>query len=268
MPNGYTLNQSDCDDTNAEVNPNETEVCNLIDDDCDEVINDGINSVDYHLDSDLDGYGSTTTAPMCSALPGYVTNSADCDDEDENVHPGATEICGNTVDEDCIGGDLVPSYYTSRQSGPWTTASTWNKSCDNTTYNLAAYAPQENYAGIVTVAASHTVTVGATDAYTASTGNLNINATGSLTISGKMSVSQSLVNNGTLTVNNGASFLQSSPTGVNTGSGNYVVNMNLTGASANGTAPNGRYWYIGSPMNNTNIYNTFYNTSTMTRIWE
>jgi hypothetical protein len=109
--------------------------------------------------------------------------------------------------------------------------------------------------------------VGATDAYVASAGNLNINATGSLTVNGKMSVSQSFVNNGTLTVNHGASFLQSSPTAVNTGSGSYVVNMNLTGTN-NGTAPTGRYWYIGSPMNNTNIYNTFYNSNTMTRIWE
>ena len=267
LTTGYSVNHEDCDDTNAEVNPNATEVCNLIDDDCDGVINDGLTSIDYHLDADHDGYGSATVAPMCAALPGYVTNSADCDDNNPNVNPSALEICGNTVDEDCIGGDLVPSYYTSRQSGPWTTPSTWNKSCDNTTYNLAAYAPQENYAGIVTIAASHAVTVGTTDAYVASAGNLNINATGSVIVNGKMSVSQSLVNNGTLTVNNGASFLQSSTTGANTGSGNYVVNMTLSGTN-NGSAPNGRYWYIGSPMNNTNIYNTFYNTTTMTRIWD
>jgi hypothetical protein len=151
--------------------------------------------------------------------------------------------------------------------GAWTSASTWNKSCDNTTYDLALSAPQDNYAGIVTIAASHAVTVGTNDAYVASAGNLNINATGSLIVNGKMSLSQTLVNNGTLTVNNGGSFLQSSPTGVNTGNGSYVVNLNLTGTSANGTAPNGRYWYLGSPMNNTNVYNTFYNTGTMTRVW-
>ncbi len=265
---GYVMNAQDCDDANAAVNQNATEICNQIDDDCDGLVNDGLTSVDYHFDGDGDGYGSGVAVLSCAPITNYVQNSADCNDSDAAINPNATEICGNTVDEDCNAGDLIPSYYTSRQSGAWTSASTWNKSCDNTTYDLALSAPQGNYAGIVTIASSHAVTVGTIDAYIASAGNLNINATGSLTINGKMSVSQTLVNNGTLTVNNGASFLQSSQTGVNTGNGAYVVNLNLTGTSANGTAPNGRYWYLGSPMNNTNIYNTFYNPSTMTRVWD
>jgi len=265
---GYAIDSQDCDDTNAAVNPNATEICNLIDDDCDGVTNDGLNSVDYHFDGDSDGFGSGAPTPLCAPTAGYVQNSSDCDDSNAAINPGASEICGNSTDEDCSGFDLAPSYYISVQSGPWASASTWNMSCDNSIYSAAFNAPSTGYYGIVTVDAGHTVTVEVNNGQIASTQNLNINATGTLVVNGKMSVAQTLVNNGTLTVNHGASFLQSSTTAVNSGSGAYVVNMNLTGTSANGTAPNGRYWYIGSPMNNTNISNTFYNAGTMTRIWE
>jgi hypothetical protein len=263
---GYTENHDDCDDTNAAVNPNATEICNLIDDDCDGEINDGLTSVDYHFDGDGDGFGSGTATPLCAPTAGYVQNSADCNDNNALVYPGATEICGNTIDEDCAAGDLAPAYYLSAQSGPWASTSTWNISCDNNTYTAANYAPVVGYYGIVTVAAGHTVTVEVNNGQIASTRNLNINASGTLVVNGKMSVAQTMVNNGTLTVNHGASFLQSSTTAVNSGSGSYVVNMNLTGTSA-ASAPNGRYWYVGSPMNNTNVSNTFYNASTMTRVW-
>ncbi len=265
---GYVVNAQDCDDTNAAVNPNATEICNLIDDDCDGEINDGLTSVDYHFDGDGDGFGSGTAILLCAPTAGYVQNSSDCNDNNASVYPGATEICGNTVDEDCAAGDLAPAYYTSAQSGPWASASTWNISCDNNSYTAANYAPAVGYFGIVTVDAGHTVTVEVNNGQIASTQNLNINATGTLVVNGKMSVAQTLVNNGTLTVNHGASFLQSSTTAVNSGSGEYVVNMNLTGTSNAGGAPNGRYWYIGSPMNNTNISNTFYSSTHKTRIWE
>ncbi|PID71638.1 MAG: hypothetical protein CSB34_06115 [Desulfobulbus propionicus] len=37
---------------------------------------------------------------------GYSINQGDCDDEDNQIHPGATDICGDGVDQDCSGGDL------------------------------------------------------------------------------------------------------------------------------------------------------------------
>ena len=42
------------------------------------------------LDKDLDGYWSGTLTP-------------DCDDNDAAVNPGAIEVCGNAIDDNCDG---------------------------------------------------------------------------------------------------------------------------------------------------------------------
>jgi hypothetical protein len=41
QPAGFVLNNTDCNDNNASVNPNGTEACNGIDDDCDTVVDEG-----------------------------------------------------------------------------------------------------------------------------------------------------------------------------------------------------------------------------------
>lgn len=59
----------------------------------------------YYKDVDGDSYGSagSGTVQACSPQPGYVINNDDCNDNNINVHPGATETCGNGVDDDCDG---------------------------------------------------------------------------------------------------------------------------------------------------------------------
>ena len=36
----------------------------------------------------------------------YTEREGDCDDNDASVYPGATEICGDGIDQDCNGSDL------------------------------------------------------------------------------------------------------------------------------------------------------------------
>ncbi|MEA3325288.1 MAG: putative metal-binding motif-containing protein, partial [Euryarchaeota archaeon] len=96
-PTGYVTDNTDCDDTNADVNPGATEVCNGIDDNCDGQIDEGVMTT-YYGDADGDGYGDPENATeACSAPDGYVTDNTDCDDTNADVNPGATEVCGNGI---------------------------------------------------------------------------------------------------------------------------------------------------------------------------
>lgn len=61
------------------------------------------NAITYYRDKDGDGYGDAAATECAFAQPtGYVTNGADCNDENVSVHPGAEEIC-NGIDDDCDG---------------------------------------------------------------------------------------------------------------------------------------------------------------------
>ncbi|MFT4975619.1 MAG: hypothetical protein ACI8S6_001506, partial [Myxococcota bacterium] len=90
----------DCDDNDSAVNPDATEVCDGIDNDCNGDIDDEDSGVDtstastFYADSDGDGYGdASTTIDSCAAPSGYTTDSTDCDDTDAVVYPTATELC-------------------------------------------------------------------------------------------------------------------------------------------------------------------------------
>jgi len=94
----------DCDDEDPERAPNLAEVCDAKDNDCDGLVDDGAGEL-WFQDQDQDGYGAPTIAEQaCEQPSGTVKDSSDCDDQDPQVHPGATEVC-NGVDDDC--DDLV-----------------------------------------------------------------------------------------------------------------------------------------------------------------
>ncbi|NQV90799.1 hypothetical protein HQ487_05360 [Candidatus Uhrbacteria bacterium] len=103
QPSGYVLSSTDCDDTDAQVNPGATEVCDGADNDCDGST-DPDTSADastWYIDADGDGYGYRNQDRVsCTQPSGYVTSRIDCDDGDADVYPGAPEYC-NGYDDDC-----------------------------------------------------------------------------------------------------------------------------------------------------------------------
>lgn len=103
-PEGYTSEIGDCNDNDAEISPVGIEVCNGMDDDCNELIDDQSTDADtWYQDKDGDGYGSpTATTEACQMPSGYVSNSQDCNDANASVKPGGTEVC-NGLDDDCNG---------------------------------------------------------------------------------------------------------------------------------------------------------------------
>ena len=128
---------TDCDDSDAGLNPGAPETCDGLDNDCDGgtdegldadadgtpdcfdleacdgVDNDGdgvvdeedaIDTIVWYADSDLDGFGSVAeTASACEAPDGFVEDATDCDDSDSAVNPLAAETCETDADDNCDG---------------------------------------------------------------------------------------------------------------------------------------------------------------------
>ena len=104
-PAGWVADDTDCDDTDALLNPGSDEVCNEIDDDCDgdvdEADSDLVGGTIWYADSDSDGYGDPRVFVLaCDGPSGSVTDGSDCDDSDSAINPDAVEVC-NGVDDDC-----------------------------------------------------------------------------------------------------------------------------------------------------------------------
>jgi hypothetical protein len=141
---GY-IEAVDCDDSNAQVNPSMTEVLyNGLDDDCNpatldddldldgyklandcndknSAINPGVADIPYNnIDENCDGFDLADVDQDGYCKSGYIVKSralqcpqetgtagTDCNDNDATIHPKATEIPYDSIDQDCNGADLL-----------------------------------------------------------------------------------------------------------------------------------------------------------------
>ena len=131
----------DCDDTNPDINPDATEVCDGVDNNCDGLIDSGSENLDemspYYPDTDGDEYGDSSSAPAgytCGEAPeGYSLDSTDCDDTVSTIHPNALELC-DEIDNDCDSEiDENPSdgttYYSDADGDGYGNYGTFEVSC-------------------------------------------------------------------------------------------------------------------------------------------
>ena len=91
---------TDCNDSDASINPGAVEICtDGIDNDCDGYI-DQADSNPYNCpadctDFDEDGFSIEGVAAGCGP--------EDCDDSDASINPDITEVCTDGFDNDCDG---------------------------------------------------------------------------------------------------------------------------------------------------------------------
>jgi hypothetical protein len=124
---GWALADGDCDDDDSGVFPGATEIwydgidqnCSgtsdfdadedglELEDDCDDSDPFVGAELDWYFDGDNDGFGEQMSVVWDCEAPGnqWVDNGLDCDDADQGSFPGATEINGDGVDQNCDGWD-------------------------------------------------------------------------------------------------------------------------------------------------------------------
>jgi len=122
---------------NDQIYPGAAEICDNEDNNCDGNTDEGLPVILYYEDLDNDGFGSEVTLESCDSLTqGYTQTPGDCDDANDQIYPGASEVIDNGIDENCDGMDNYagvnevvltvgispnPSVGTVQIQGPWST---------------------------------------------------------------------------------------------------------------------------------------------------
>ena len=132
---------TDCDDTDAYVHPAATEVWyDGVDQDCD-----GMND----FDADMDGY---VHEAYSAEVGGSASGTGDCDDADATIHPAATEVWYDGVDQDCNGlNDFdadMDGYVHEGYSGEVGGSASGTGDCDDTDETIHPAATEVWYDGV------------------------------------------------------------------------------------------------------------------------
>ncbi len=101
---GFTKAGGDCDDADAALHPEATELCDLVDNNCDGSIDEGaLDALPWYPDVVGDGAGDASGEVLSCEVPtDYVEDDSDCDDTNPKVLPGQEELC-DLLDNDCDG---------------------------------------------------------------------------------------------------------------------------------------------------------------------
>lgn len=91
---GYSIFQRDCDDTDPDIHPGASEICeDGIDQDC------SGSDLGCSLPDDMDNDGD-----------GFNEEQGDCNDQDNTVYPHALEVFDDGLDQNCDGQDFRAEY--------------------------------------------------------------------------------------------------------------------------------------------------------------
>ncbi len=105
---GYAEVDGDCDDDNKAVSPDADEICDEIDNDCDDVTDEAgaLDAQTWYPDEDGDDYGDEEAEGVVACDPpddDYTIDNTDCNDGSGDYYPGANaEICDDE-DRNCDG---------------------------------------------------------------------------------------------------------------------------------------------------------------------